>query len=75
MPYCILGIFALKYSEKVVIITEDYKSLYFSLFAAVADATEALEQGNSELAKTILIEAQRTAEEGYISMIEGKGHE
>ena len=58
-----------------MIITEDYKSLYFSLFAAVADATEALEQGNSELAKTILIEAQRMAEEGYISMIEGKGHE
>lgn len=51
---------------------EDYKSLYFSLFGAVADATDALEQGNLELARTILIEAQKTAEENYISMKESE---
>lgn len=57
-----------------MVITEDYKSLYFSLFGAAADAAEALERGNPELAKTILIEAQRKAEDNYISAEEGERH-
>lgn len=45
----------------------DYKKLYFQLFAALADAVEAIEQQNYEQAKVILIQAQQDAEEQYIS--------
>lgn len=45
----------------------DYKKLYFKLFAALADAVEALEAADCEAAKRILILAQQEAEETYIS--------
>ena len=45
----------------------DYKKLYFSLFAALADATEALEQKETVLALQILIRAQQEAEERYLT--------
>jgi len=44
----------------------DYKDLYFRLFAAMADAVEALEQRKNETAKEILIAAQQAAEEAYL---------
>lgn len=44
----------------------DYKKLYFQLFAALADATEALEDGDFRQAKDILIAAQQRAEEAYV---------
>lgn len=45
----------------------DYKKLYFQLFAAVADATEYLENGQPFWAKERLISAQQAAEEAYLS--------
>ncbi len=45
----------------------DYRALYFKLFAAIADATEELELGNSDAALEILIAIQRKAEEVCIS--------
>ena len=45
----------------------DYKSLYFKLFAAVADAVEELEQNNYGAAAEILIAAQQQAEEDYLA--------
>lgn len=45
----------------------DYKSLYFKLFAAVADALEHMERENYGLARERLISAQQEAEEEYIS--------
>lgn len=45
----------------------NYKSLYFKLFAAIADAVEELEQQNYGTAKELLIRAQQEAEEDYIS--------
>ena len=45
----------------------DFEALYFQLFAAMADATDALERGNPASAKQILIAAQQAAEEAYIS--------
>ena len=44
-----------------------YKDLYFKLFAVVADAVEALEKGEPEYAKKILIAAEQEAEEIYVS--------
>jgi len=44
-----------------------YKDLYFKLFAVMADAAEALEKGDAEYAKTILIAAEQEAEEIVIS--------
>lgn len=44
-----------------------YKELYFKLFAAMADAVEALGQCNCEKAMKRLVEAQQEAEEAYIS--------
>ena len=44
----------------------DYKELYFNLFAKIADASDALELGDSEKAFSILIEAQQRAEELYL---------
>ena len=46
----------------------DYKALYFKLFAALADATAALEQHNYGIAAQILIAAQQEAEELYLTM-------
>lgn len=48
----------------------DYKTLYFKLFAAVADALEHMEQDNYGLARERLISAQQEAEEQYISQEE-----
>lgn len=45
----------------------DYKAMYFKLLAAMAEAVQALEKKKPETAKAILIEAQRQAEEDYIS--------
>ena len=45
----------------------NYQKLYFRLFAAVADAVEALEQNKSERAKELLIRAQQETEELYLS--------
>lgn len=41
----------------------DYKALYYQLFAAAADAVEALEHWNPGQARDILIRAQRQAED------------
>ncbi len=46
---------------------ELYKDLYFKLFAVMADAIEALENGEAEYAKRILIAAEQEAEEIYVS--------
>lgn len=45
----------------------DYKTLYFKLFGAVADALEHMEEDNYGLARQRLIAAQQEAEEEYIS--------
>lgn len=45
----------------------DFERLYFRLFAAMADAAEALEQGDYDKARQLLIAAQQDAEEQYIS--------
>lgn len=45
----------------------DYKKLYFKLFAAMADAVEALEQGKFVFARERLIAAQQEAEEVHLS--------
>ncbi len=44
----------------------DYKELYHKLFAAAADATEAIENMNFGQAKAILIAAQQSAEEEHM---------
>ena len=44
----------------------DYKQLYFHVFAAMADAVEALEQNAPSTAKHLLITAMQTAEEQYL---------
>ena len=44
----------------------DYKELYFLLFAASADAVDAMEQLNFGQAKDILIRVQQKAEEQCI---------
>ena len=45
----------------------DFEKLYFKLFAALADATEYLEEGQPFLAKERLIRAQQEAEEEYLA--------
>lgn len=45
----------------------DFETLYFKLFAALADAVEDLENGQPSLAKERLIRAQQDAEEEFIS--------
>ncbi len=45
----------------------DYKELYVKLFAAAADATQAIEAMDFGRAKAILIAAQQSAEESCIS--------
>ena len=49
---------------------EPYKSLYYKLFAAMADAVEALERMDFGTAREILIEAQQMAEEAVLSQEE-----
>ncbi len=44
----------------------DYQKLYFQLFAAMADAVEAIDAANYGTAKELLIRAQQEAEEQYI---------
>ena len=44
----------------------DYKELYFHLFGVLADAVDALEDGDSEKAKELLIQAQQQAEDDYL---------
>ena len=44
----------------------NYKELYFHLFAAMADAVEAIDQMNFGAAREILIRAQQQAEEKCI---------
>ena len=44
-----------------------YNKLYTFLFGRVTDAIEALEQGNPDQAKGILIEASMEAEELYLA--------
>lgn len=45
----------------------DYKTLYYLLFAAAADAVASLEQWNPGQARDILIRAQQRAEEAILS--------
>ena len=47
---------------------QNYKTIYLRLFARVADATDALENGDEEKALSILIAAQQEAEEAVLSM-------
>ena len=42
-----------------------YKKMYLLLFQQITDAIEALERGNAELARSILIRAQQDSEELY----------
>ena len=44
-----------------------YRDLYYKLFAATADAIEALEKQDIRLARQILIAAEQAAEEAVIS--------
>lgn len=44
----------------------DYKEAYFALFAAMADAVEAIDQQNFGVAKKILMETQQKWEDIYI---------
>ena len=44
----------------------DYKTLYFKLFAAMADAVEYLEEGQPFPAKRRLIGAMQEAEEEHL---------
>ncbi len=45
----------------------DFKALYFRLFAAAADAVEALDRSKPDHAREILIAAQLQCEEEYIA--------
>ncbi len=45
----------------------NYKQLYFNLFAAVADAIEAMDRLDFNTAREILIQAEQAAEEQYLS--------
>ena len=44
----------------------DYKSLYFTLFNTLTDAIELLDNGNTDVAKELLIAAQQKAEDMFI---------
>ena len=44
----------------------DCRDAYFSLFAAMADAIDAIEQQNFGTAKEILVRAQQKWEERYL---------
>lgn len=51
---------------------ELYRELYYKLFAAMADAVEALEKGDPLQARDILIAAQQKAEERVLDAGENK---
>ena len=44
-----------------------YKKMYFHLFNRITDALEALERGEAERARAVLIAAQQEGEELYLS--------
>ena len=44
-----------------------YESLYYKLFAVIADAVESLEQNEPHAARKALIAAMRGAEEAVVS--------
>ena len=44
-----------------------YESLYYKLFAVIADAVESLEQNEPHAARKALIAAMRDAEEAVVS--------
>ena len=44
-----------------------YKTLYFTLLRAIADAIDAMDADKNKMAKLILIRAIQQAEESYIS--------
>ena len=46
---------------------ELYKSLYYKLFAAIADAVESLEKNEPAAARKALISVMRDAEEAVVS--------
>lgn len=43
-----------------------FKRLYFMLFNRITDAIIAIERGDAEQARAVLIRAQRDAEESYV---------
>lgn len=45
----------------------DYQKMYITLFDAITDAIESIQQDNYGTAKEVLIQAQQDAEELYIS--------
>ena len=45
----------------------DYSKLYYTLFNAITDALEQIEQQNIETARALLIAAQQKTEEMYIT--------
>ena len=45
---------------------DQFRKLYFQLFAAMADAVEDLENGELDRARKTLIRAQQRAEEEYV---------
>lgn len=49
---------------------DDYQRPYTIMFNGVADALTALDRGDCVLARAILVQAQRKAEEAYISWTE-----
>ena len=48
-----------------------YESLYYKLFAVIADAVESLERGEPLAARRALIAAMRDAEEAVVVSAEG----
>ena len=46
-----------------------YRELYFYLFAALADAVDLLERGDTAGARQLLISAQQTAEERIVDAV------
>ena len=46
--------------------TDEYKASYLILFNAVTDALEAMNAKNCDEAETILVQAQKAAEEAFI---------
>ncbi len=48
----------------------DYEKMYFTLFRAITDAIEYIDETNYGTARAVLIEAQQLAEEIYIETAE-----
>lgn len=51
----------------------DYETLYFRLFAATVDAVEAMDDRDLIRAKEILMTAQLSAEDAYLSYVLREG--